>query len=302
MNAFDHSGPPDTALVQALATPFAWPQSGLEPLPWFPFTVAASRGYHDIAGRVAQRAERAYSYLGRLLGVMPRFRLLVLDRHDWPRFAEVATYGVTHFTADGNLVAGTAPADAWRDNARNLARWLPAPALRSLVKAHGRDAAHANAPDLRSASEALIVHEIARVLARQAGAAFARPWLEHVFASYALVAVLGETEPAALHRIGSLAEATRTLAAATPPARALGGDLAPFAAMLVQLALMRAAYVAYAEERAAPLARWFALARAGNAQVPDADHELGRMLARDVHPAIGALVAHAWCEPVPFAA
>ena len=42
MNAKDFMGTPDAELVAALDTPFAWPRTGLAPLPWFPFTVAAS--------------------------------------------------------------------------------------------------------------------------------------------------------------------------------------------------------------------------------------------------------------------
>ena len=62
--------------------------------------------------------------------------------------------------------------------------------------------------------------------------------------------------------------------------------------MRVQLALTRAVYVAYAERGDAPLVAWFerAVAAADSPLAPDADHELGRMLARDVHPALGALV------------
>lgn len=302
MNTQDQTGTPDAALVRALATPFDWPQSGLEPLPWFPFTVAASRGHGGEAGRLALRAERAYWYLRGLLGFTPRFRLLVLDRRDWPRFAEVETYGIAHFTHDGNLVVGAAPAGAWRDIARELARKLPAPALRTLLKVHGKDVVYAHAPDLRGVSDALIAHELARVLLDQAGAAFPRPWMKDAFANYALVAVLGETDSASLHRVGSLAEATRALDPIAPPASALQPGLAPFDAMLVQLALTRAAYVAYADERAEPLVRWFALARNGAGRTPDADHELGRMLAREVHAAIGALVADASREPVAHAA
>jgi hypothetical protein len=302
MTAQDYVGNPDPALVRALATPFDWPQSGLEPLPWFPFTVAASRGHDGVAGRLAVRAERAYWYLRKLLDVAPRFRLLVLDRRDWPRYAEVSTYGIAHFTQGGNLVVGTAPADAWRDIARHLAHKLPAPALQALLKVHGRDVVFTSAPDLRGVSDALIAHEIARVLLDQAGAAFPRPWLKDAFANYALVAVLGETDPAGLHRMGSLAEAARGLAAMTPHPCALGPGLAPLEAMLVQLALTRAAYAAYADQQGAPLVRWLALARAHGPHAPDADHELGRMLAREVHPALGALVTGPWRDAVARAA
>jgi hypothetical protein len=288
MNAEDFVGSPDKELVAALDTPFAWPQSGLAPLPWFPFTVAASAGAVEAAGRIARRTEHAYWYLRRLLRFTPRFRLLVLSRDDWPRFAEVGAYGIPHFTADAHLVVGSEPADAWRDVSRDLARTLSPATLRNLRQVHGADAVHRDAPDLRELAEALMAHELARVIADQARAAFPLPWLKDAFANYALVAVLGETDSTALHRLGTLAEATRELGSITPHASSLVArpKPSPFEAVLVQLALTRAAYVAYADERGAALARWFHLARKSGSE---ACGNIARVLGRDVHPAIGAL-------------
>jgi hypothetical protein len=290
MNAEDYLGAPDKELVAALDTPFAWPRSGLSPLPWFPFTVAASVGAEDAAGRLARRTEQAYWYLRKLLRFTPRFRLLVLSREDWPKFAKVAAYGVPHFTADAHLVVGSEPADAWNDVSRELARALPAPALRSVRGAHGTHPSLPGAPDLRELADALMARELARVVAAQARVSFAPPWLEDAFANYALVAVLGETDPDGLHRLGTLAEAARELASITPHPGKLAARpaLSPFDAMLAQLALTRAAYVAYAEQRGEALARWFNLARHPRA---DRRGDAARVLWREVHPAIGALAA-----------
>jgi hypothetical protein len=68
--------------------------------------------------------------------------------------------------------------------------------------------------------------------------------------------------------------------------------------VLVQLALTRGAYEAYADERGAPLARWFHLARKSGPQTQAA---IARALSRDVHPAIGALAA-AWQNDIAHAA
>jgi len=309
MTRADISGTPDAQLVRALATPFSWPSSGLEPLPWFPFTVAASRGRVSAAERVAQRTERAYWYLRKLFKFTPRFRLLVLDRDDWTQYADLATYGISHFTATGNLVVGAEPADAWHEIAREFAQRLPAASVRTLLAVHGADRVHANAPDLTRVAESLVAHDLARVVLEEAGAGFPAAWMKHAFANYALVAVLGETDPSGLHRLGTLAEAARALAASTPDVSSLGAaqcDLSPFEAALVQLALTRAAYAAYADRKDAPLARWFAHARKKNVVpiAPDADHEIGRMLAREVHPELGALLAggREWREQVARAA
>lgn len=276
--------------AKALATPFAWPASGLDPLPWFPFTVAVIRDATVAGERAAQRTERAYWHLRKLFGVAPRFRLLVLAPADWPRYADEAAYGVGHATRAGHLVIGTEPAVEWHAVSRFLAQHLPAAASRQLVKVHGPDRLHPTAPDLAGVADALVAHELAHVMARQAGAAFPRRWLAHAFANYALVAVLAETEPAALHRLGSLAEATRSLADLTPTVaqfEVVDGALAPAQAVLAQLALTRAAFAAYAEANVAPLQHWFAAARSGG-QDPIADHGIARHLHR-IHPALAAL-------------
>jgi hypothetical protein len=276
------------------ATPFGWQDSGLEPLPWFPFTVAASRGHTDAAGRIAQRAERAYWCLRRLFGFTPRFRLLALAPGDWSRFATLPAYGSTHFTADGHLVVGTEPAAAWHDVSRFLASRLPQATLRNLVRIHGRDRVHPDGPDLSGVADTLIAHELAHVIADQAGATFPRRWLAEAFANYALVTVLAETDLAGLQRVGTLAEAVLVLGDTAPSGGALDhpdGALDPVPSVLAQLALTRGVMAAYAHARSRPLARWFALARVDGKHEPDADHELGRMLARDVHPELGRLAA-----------
>ncbi len=286
-----------TAIAAApTATPFAWRESGLTPLPWFPFTVAASRSHAAAAALVAQRAERAYWYLRRLLGFTPRFRLLVLDAADWPRFAAPSSapppFGVAHFTAGGHLIVGATPAEAWHDVAAHLAAHLPPRALRELVRVHGRDHAHPPGPDLTAVADTLIAHEVAHVIAEQAGATFPRRWLAEAFANYALVAVLAETDPAGLHRLGTLAEAARALAPAAIGEDALdvAGAADPVASVVAQLTLTRGVYEAYADAHTRPLVRWFDAAREDR-PAPDADRELGRMLARDVHAAVGRLAA-----------
>lgn len=309
MHARDMFGPPDTdalpALPAALATPFAWPQSGLEPMPWFPFTVAASRGHAATAARIAQRTERAFWYLRRLLGFTPRFRLLVLGEADWANFAEVPTFGTTHVTSDGHLVVGSKPAAAWHGVSRELAGLLDPASLRALRKVHGADPAHPAGPDLTEVAEALIAHELAHLIAMQAGSSFPRRWLAEAFANYALVAVLGETDAASLHRLGTLAEAGATLADATPTLgeyEAADGMLDAVPSVLLQLALTRGVYDAYAQAQGEPLARWFAASRmAGGATTNVSDRELAVTLARDIHPSIGALFA-ASQQPVAKAA
>ncbi len=86
--------------------PVRWNDSGLEPLPWFPFTVAMSAGHGAAAAAVAQAAERAYWTLARVHGIKPHFTLFVLDRGDWPAWAALPSFGIPHRIGDDAIVVG----------------------------------------------------------------------------------------------------------------------------------------------------------------------------------------------------
>ena len=274
----------------------AWSQGRNRPLvglPWFPFPVAVSAGARAAGERIAQRALAAHRLLGAALGTAPELSLLVLSRDDWDRHADVSSYGVTHVAAGGELIVGAEPADAWHAVSEFLAQRLSAGACAELADLHGVDATNGRGPDLARLAETLVAHEIAHLAARQSDVEFPRRWLEEAFANYALVAVLGETDPAGLRLVGSLAEAAATLTDAMPPLarfEAEFGQMDIVPSVLAELAITRGVYAAYAVDGTAPLARMFATFRSDRHH-RDADYELGRMLATRVHPAIAAIPA-----------
>ena len=286
-----------TAAGSTLAGVFAaWSHGhdrSLVGLPWFPFPVRVSAEARAAGERIAQRALAAYQLLGQALGTAPQLSLLVLSRDDWDRRAEVPSYGVTHVAAGGELIVGVEPADAWHAVSEFFARRLPPGACAQLTELHGVDAANGIGPDLAGLAETLIAHEIAHVVATESGVEFPRRWLEEAFANYALVAVLGETDPAGLRLVGSLAEAAATLTDAMPTLtrfEAEFGRMDVVSSVLAELAITRGVYAAYAVDHTAPLARLFATFR-DMRDNRDADYELGRMLATRVHPAIAAIPA-----------
>ena len=297
MHSFDMIGAPVPALREALDAPAASEAVALESLPWFPFAVLASRGCRPAAVRIARRAERAYWVLRQALDTTPRLRLLVLDRAAWPATPDAPDYGVMHVNADGDLVVGATPALAWAGISAWLAEHLDARTLAGLVRVHGRDL-RTRGPALCEVADALIAHEIAHLVAAQAGARFPRRWLAEAFANYAMVAVLGETDPIGLRRLGALADAAETVAHHLPRQdefeAGTGLDIMP--SVLAQLALTRGAYDAYATAQATPLLRLLRLFRepvtAGSARLVPAspsDAELARLLALHVHPAVAAI-------------
>lgn len=299
MTSFDIIGAPVAGLRAALHAPAAPAPDAvaLEPLPWFAFEVLASRGCRPAAVRIARRAERAYWVLRQALDTTPRLRLLVLDRAAWPATADAPDYGVMHVDAEGNLVVGATPALAWTGISAWLAEHLDARTLAGLVRVHGRDL-RTRGPALADVADSLIAHEIAHLIAGQVGARFPRRWLAEAFANYAMVAVLGETDPIGLRRLGALAEAAETVAHHLPRQDEFeaGTSLDIMPSVLAQLALTRGAYDAYAAAQATPLLRLLRLFRepvvAGAARLVPAsptDAELERLLAVHVHPAVAAI-------------
>jgi hypothetical protein len=260
-------------------------------LPDFPFPVAASRGAKRAARRIAERALAASTLFDRTLGVRPTLSLQVLARADWSVYASVEAYGVVHDGDDDDLVVGAEAADVWHNVSAHFAARLDPAACTRLCAVHGIDAVNRRGPALEALAETLIAHDLAHRLARDAGIAFPRRWLAEAFANLALVVVLGETDPAGLHRVGSLAEAAVALDDDLPTLaefEAEFGRMDVARSVLAELMITRAAYAAYAQHGAAALARFHA-AFAAPRDARDADYELGRMLATRVHPAIAAI-------------
>ena len=294
-----HDRSPGTSIA------FGTPDSALVSLPWFPFPVLVSASQQAAGERIAQRALAAYELLRDLFDVRPELSLVVLARKDWPRHAAIDTYGVTHLGHGGELVVGAEPADAWHGVSAYFAERVSPRACAHLTDIHGLDPVNGRGPDLAALAETLIAHEIAHLVASQSGIEFPRRWLEEAFANYALVAVLGETDPAGLRVVGSLAEAAAKLGDAMPTLAQFEAefgrmDIVP--SVIAELAITRSVYVAYAWAQTAPLARLFASLRKART-TRDADYELGRMLATRVHPAIAAIPSRFPSQrPIGFAA
>ncbi len=263
----------------------------LASLDGFEFRVAVSHGHQDVAERLAQRVQDTLNFLDDVLDTAPVLGLRVLDGDDWRRIASIPTYGIPHVADDGALVVGTEPADSWQTVSDYFGRHLAASEVATLVAVHGVDPCNRRGPALRRFVETLVVSEVAHALAAQQRLHFQTRWLAQAFASYVLVAALGEREEGDLRLVGSMADAASTLEARMPTLSSFEfGSVDIVEAVLAELAITRSMYAAYALHGTAPLERLFESFRGGH-RPRDADFELGRMLAIDVHPTVAAIPA-----------
>ena len=174
-----------------------------------------SKAFRSTFGRapasIARRSESRSARLQRMTfstaswALRRGCRCRVLDREDWLRYADDDWFGTPHVSRDGDLVFGSQPADgvdgrqrlphagcrlaSSRDSSRSMASTRGTP--RSVARRARRSAGRAR---------------VARLFVAQQRVVFPSRWLEEAFASYVLVAVLGDTDPSGLRLVGSLAK------------------------------------------------------------------------------------------------
>ena len=161
---------------------------GLASLPGFPFEVRTSASTREQARRLADRCDRAYSYLGEMLAFRPRCALVVLNRADWSQRASNASYVMPYYNA-GNLFLTGEPSDltAWLEDVAGLA---PPAAAQELDQVYGTGAGR-----LAPFADMLIVHELAHAFHDGIPFVFPRSWLMELFADMALYAFVVAEEP-----------------------------------------------------------------------------------------------------------
>jgi hypothetical protein len=161
---------------------------GLASLPGFPFEVRTSASTREQAGRLADRCDRAYSYLGEMLAFRPQCALLVLNRADWSERASNPSYVMPYYDA-GNLFLTGEPSDLTA-SLEEVASSAPAAAARELDQVYGT-----GADRLRPFADMLVVHELAHAFHDGVPFVFPRSWLMELFADMALYAFVVAEEP-----------------------------------------------------------------------------------------------------------
>jgi hypothetical protein len=161
---------------------------GLASLSGFPFEVHASASTREQAGRLADRCDRAFAYLGEMLAFRPRCALVVLNRADWSERASNPLYGMPYYSA-GNLFLAGEPSDLV-GRLEEVASSAPPAAAQELDQVYGT-----GADRLAPFADLLVIHELAHAFHDGVPFVFPRSWLMELFADMALYTFVVAKEP-----------------------------------------------------------------------------------------------------------
>jgi hypothetical protein len=158
----------------------------------FSFEARTSVSTREQARRLADRCDRAYSYLSEMLAFRPGCALLVLNRADWSERASNPSHVMPYYHA-GNLFLTGEPSD--------LAAWLEelvgsAPPAAPPAAAKELDQVYeTGAGRLAPFADMLVVHELTHAFHDGVPFAFLRSWLTELFADMALYLFVVAEEP-----------------------------------------------------------------------------------------------------------
>jgi hypothetical protein len=261
---------------------------GLVALAGFPFEVRSSASTREQAEWLAERCERAYSYLGELLAFRPRCALVVLDRADWSERASNPLYGMPYYDAGNLFLAGEASDLSAR--LEEVASSAPPAAARVLDEVYGTGPGR-----LASFADLLIVHELGHAFHDGVPFLFPRSWLMELFADMALYAFVVAEEPDRKLQCETLPQVALEHGLLKPVARDLRyfeawyPDIEPLTYVWYQFRFtMMAKGVVDAAGPAVLRHLWDAFALS--------DERLAGVLGSQVHPAAGRWLA-SWNEP-----
>lgn len=168
--------------------------------------VLASPGSEERARVIADRLDRALSWLERSLQRRPLFTLFVVDRTDWDTVAEVPIYGMPQ-SLPGKIVTSPDAAPWWDDYLDALRPHLPASVLADVARVFGDPADFTTMADLVAVHELThLFHEIHPVTW---ASEFPADWVMELFANIGMHGYVVTHEPERLPLLATLTAAAR---------------------------------------------------------------------------------------------
>ncbi len=167
---------------------------GLKKLDNDSVNVYYSAGYEERARIITPRVNNAKKYYVQLLGLDPKFTLLVLAESDWFKYTDFPVYGMPHYKNDNTLVLAAHNNDFWKSFIPPLDQ-LPV-ALREEVLSAYKD--EEGAVTMQPFFDVLALHELGHAFHFQGGLNLQRRWMGELYVNILLHTYIAEMEPESL--------------------------------------------------------------------------------------------------------
>jgi hypothetical protein len=166
--------------------------AGLERLTTFPFPVYTSAALSHASNQIAARFERSYRILSTALDVQPQVGLVALAAEDWPRYAGLPTFGVTHYDYPHRMVVAAAEPSTFLQPVVELIGDASETLLQELRAVYGLND---GSIDLTPHVDLWVAHDLGHAFHLHAAYWFPRRWLMEYFADLCSYAYVAAEEP-----------------------------------------------------------------------------------------------------------
>jgi hypothetical protein len=184
----------------------------LHSLSQYPVPIYLSPDVEQSAATIAKRYERGYHFLRAELGRSPRVGLLLLSEQDWPSYAALPTYDLTHYDHSQRMViAGAQRSTFWRPTLE-LVRTTAPHLFQQLSAIYGGSDEQI---DLTAHIDLWVVHDLGHAFHLDADYWFPQHWLMEFFADLCLYTYCAVNEPDQLSNLETLPNVMRQLPAQT---------------------------------------------------------------------------------------
>jgi hypothetical protein len=167
----------------------------IEELTGFDFPVAVTSSHEDVARGIAERTQRARTWMSDLFGLEPAIRVEVLGAEDWKDRAEIQVYGLPHINDAGTMYLAATDSPLFDDAVALTLEHLSQDGRQNFEAVYGEP------PSMRGFRDLLCLHELAHTYHSQAGFLIEPLWLMEFFCNITLQGFLAETEPATLPQL-----------------------------------------------------------------------------------------------------
>jgi hypothetical protein len=267
-------------------------QIGLDSLTIGTTRVFYSAGHQPRAKEIATRLERAILFHSQLTSFTPEVTILVLSPGDWSKHTSVPLYGMPHYSSGKRLIVASSNNEYWQSFLPPLDQLDPELATK-VQKAYSQNGQLTMQPFF----DLLAIHELGHAFHIQGGLTIPRKWMGELFCNILLHTYIAEKEPALLDALTVFPEMVVRMGTQSFSFTTLDQLEANYNLIAMQhpknygwyqCRLHAAAKTIYEQGGKESFVKLWKVLKTSTAPVTDA--ELGELLSRKVHPAVGSVL------------